>query len=69
MLPLKRDEREIPSWFKARAVARGNFQDDAADYLELYAPVACIELVRITLAVADALGWETEHVDIKGAFL
>ena len=37
--------------------------------MELYTPIACIELVRVILAVAAALGWKVEHFDIKGAFL
>lgn len=39
------------------------------DYLELYEPVAHIELVRTMLAVATAKGWEVHQVDVKGAFL
>ena len=38
-------------------------------YIELYAPVACIDAVRTLLAVAIAKGWVTLHLDIKGAFL
>ena len=69
VLKLKRDADGKPCRFKARLVARGNLQDDMFDFGELYAPVACIEVVRILLAVAYAKGWEVHHVDIKGAFL
>lgn len=65
----KRDAAGRPARFKARLVARGNLQEDAVDYPELYSPVACIELVRTMLAIARAKGWEVDHVDVKGAFL
>lgn len=39
------------------------------DYAKLYAPVACIQLVRTILSVAVSKIWEIEQVDVKGAFL
>ena len=69
ILKLKRDQDGLPSRFKARTVARGNCQSDDFDVYELYAPVACIEAVRILLAIAAAKGWRVDHLDIKGAFL
>lgn len=36
---------------------------------ELYAPVACINSVRILLTVATKNGYEVYHLDIKGSFL
>ena len=69
ILKLKRDENGVPARFKGRLVARGNEQTEEFEYVELYAPVACIEAVRILLAVAAAKGWCTDHLDIKGAFL
>ena len=54
---------------KIRLVARGNEQSDDFEYVKLYAPVACIEAVRILLAVAAAMDWCADHLDIKGAFL
>ena len=50
-------------------MARGNFQTDDFDYAELYAPVPCIEAVRVLLAIAVSKDWSTDHLDIKGAFL
>ena len=69
ILKLKRDQYGRAAMYRARPVARGNFHPDGSSYVELYTPIACIELVRVILAVAAALGWEVEHVDIKGAFL
>ena len=69
ILKVKRDANGRPVRFKARLVVRGNLQSDPVDYTELYAPVACIELVRVLLSVAVSLGWDIELVDVKGAFL
>lgn len=69
VLLLKRDAEGRPKRFKARLVARGNFQADPDNYAELYAPVADIELVRTLMAVAVAQDWCCDHMDIKGAFL
>ena len=68
ILKLKRDENGRPKRFKARLVVGGNHQKLVL-YIELYAPVACIDAVRILLAVAVSQGWVTLHLDIKGAFL
>lgn len=69
ILKLKRDSLGRPARFKGRLVARGNFQSKDVDYLEIYAPVACIELVRTIITIAIAMGWDIEQVDVKGAFL
>lgn len=70
ILRLKRDEDGKPARFEARLVARGNLQnDDALSFSDLYAPVACIELVRLLLTISVAFGWTRHHLDIKGAFL
>lgn len=69
VLKLKRDQHGKPARHKARVVVRGNWQQKGSSYVELYVPVACIELVRALLAIAAILGWEVDHVDIKGAFL
>lgn len=69
ILKLKRDENGLPERFKGRLVALENFQSDQLGLVEVYAPVTCIETVRILLAVAYAKAWKPHHVDIKGAFL
>ena len=68
ILKIKRDPMGKPARFKARLVARGKFQADPIDYTELYAPVACIEMVRILLSVAVAKSWSIDQLDVKGAF-
>ena len=52
ILKLKREANGSPVHFKARLVARGNFQTDDFNYAELYAPAACIDSVRVLLAIA-----------------
>lgn len=69
ILKLRRDANGLPDRFKARLVARVNFKEDLFDFGELYVPVACIETVRVLLAVPSAKGLCAEHLDIKGAFL
>ena len=44
-------------------------QNEIFDYFELYAPVACIEAVRILTAIAAAKGWCIDQIYMKGAFL
>ena len=69
ILKLKRDSKGKPARFKGRVVALGNFQLNSVDYSELYAPVACIELVLILICIVVSYGWEIHQVDVKEAFL
>lgn len=69
ILKIKRDSDGNAARYKARVVVLGNLQSVPVTLLELYAPVACIELVRVMLTIAVSLGWEIHQVDIKGAFL
>jgi hypothetical protein len=54
---------------KARLVARGFLQREGLDYLEVFAPVARLETVRLVVALACNQGWSTFHLDVKSAFL
>lgn len=55
--------------FKSRLVARGNLQSNTAPYTERYAPVACLDLVRILLVISAARDWDRCQLDVTGAFL
>lgn len=66
---MKRDENGLPARFKGRLVALGNFQSDQLGSVEVYAPVTCIETVRILFSVAESRGWKVNHIDVVGAFL
>ena len=54
---------------KAHLVAQGYSQMEGVDYDETFAPVACIESIRILLALACHLKFKLYQMDIKTAFL
>jgi hypothetical protein len=39
------------------------------DYVEVFAPVARIETIRLIIALAAKCGWKVHHMDVKSAFL
>jgi hypothetical protein len=43
---------------KARLVAAGCCQNEAIDYEEIFAPIACLEAIRILLAFAASKGFK-----------
>ena len=69
LLKVKQDANGDIAKYRARLVVRGNYQTNGTDYAELYAPVACIELVRLMFAVSVAKTRSIEQLDVKGAFL
>lgn len=69
VLKLKRDENGLPARFKGRVVALGNMQSDQLGLVELYAPVTCIETVRIIFSIAGNREWKIHQIDVVGAFL
>ena len=54
---------------KARIVAQGFTQRPGMDYYEITSPVVKFDSLRILLAIANALDWEIEMMDVKGAYL
>ena len=54
---------------KACLVAQGYSQMEGVDYDETFAPVACMESIRILLALACHLKFKLYQIDIKIAFL
>ncbi|WVZ81125.1 hypothetical protein U9M48_028541 [Paspalum notatum var. saurae] len=54
---------------KARLVAQGFCQNEGIDYEETFAPVACLEAIRILLAFAASKGFKLQQMDVKSAFL
>lgn len=69
ILRIKRDSHGDVAKYKARLVVRGNLQSNETDYAALYAPVACIELVRLLLAVSVVKSFVVDQLDVKSAFL
>jgi hypothetical protein len=64
---LKKDELSVVIEHKAWLVARGFVQQEGIDYDDIFAPVACMESVRV-LVLATQEGWQV-HMDVKSAFL
>lgn len=69
VLRIKRDATGKIARYKARLVVRGNLQSNESDYAALYAPVACIELVRLMLSISVAKDLHVDQLDVKSAFL
>ena len=54
---------------KACLVTQEYFQMESVDYDETFAPVACMESIRILLALACHLKFKLYQMDVKIAFL
>nr|GFB07281.1 retrovirus-related Pol polyprotein from transposon TNT 1-94 [Tanacetum cinerariifolium] len=54
---------------KARLVAKGYCQEEGIDFEESFAPVACIEAIRIFIANAASRNMTVYQMDVKMAFL
>ena len=65
---LKKDELGAVIKHKARLVAHNFVQQEGINYDDAFAPVACMESVRV-LALAAQEGWHVHHMDVKSAFL
>ena len=66
---VKRDEHDVIVKHKSCLIARGFVQCDGIDFEKVFAPVPCMESVRLLLALAAAKDWRIHHLDIKSAFL
>ena len=65
----KTDEKGNVIHNKVRLVAQGHSQMEGVDYDERFAPVACMESIRILLALACQLKFKFYQMDVKTAFL
>jgi hypothetical protein len=54
---------------KARLVAKGYVELPGIDIDEVFALVACLDSVRLLLAVAAQFKWEVHHMDLKTTFV
>ena len=54
---------------KAHLIAQGYSQMEGVDYDETFTPVACMESIRIPLALACHLKFKLYQMDVKIAFL
>ncbi|GLU18737.1 hypothetical protein SLE2022_350210 [Rubroshorea leprosula] len=55
--------------YKARLVAKGYKQQHGIDYEEVFAPVACLETIRLIISLAAQNKWKIFQMDVKSAFL
>ena len=55
--------------YKARLVAKGYTQQHGIDYAEVFALVACMEIVYLVVALATQRKWIIYQLDVKSAFL
>ena len=55
--------------FKARPVAKGYTQTYEIDYIDTFAPIAKINIVRVLLSITLNLDWPLQQFDVKNAFL
>jgi hypothetical protein len=54
---------------KLGLVAQGYSQKEGIDYEETFAPIACLEAIRILLALSVAKRFRLYQTDVKSAFL
>ena len=54
---------------KAHMVAQGYSQVEGVDFDESFAPIACMESIRVLLALACHLKFKLYQMDVKTAFL
>ena len=54
---------------KARLVAKGFSQKFRIDYIEVFAPIARWDTIRIILAHTACRGWDVYQLDVKNVFL
>nr|GEX96985.1 retrovirus-related Pol polyprotein from transposon TNT 1-94 [Tanacetum cinerariifolium] len=65
----KKDEDQTIIRNKVRLVAKGYAQEEGVDFEESFAPVACLEAVRIFVAYAGHKSFPIYQMDVKMAFL
>ncbi|XP_070007049.1 uncharacterized protein [Nicotiana sylvestris] len=65
----KLDEHGNTTRNKARLVVQGYNEEEGIDYDETFAPVACMEAIRILIAFASHMEFTLFQMDVKNAFL
>ena len=53
--------------YKARLVAKGYTQQHGVDYTKVFAPVACMETIRLVVALVAQKGWTIYQLNVKSA--
>ena len=65
----KQDANGVVVRNKARLVAQGYSQVEGIDYGETFAPIACLESIRLLIAYASHHNFNLQQMDVKSAFL
>ncbi|GJR81453.1 retrovirus-related pol polyprotein from transposon TNT 1-94 [Tanacetum coccineum] len=65
----KKDEDQTVIRNKARLIAKGYAQEEGIDFEESFAPVACLEAIRIFVAYAAHKSFSIYQMDVKTTFL
>ena len=54
--------------FKARLLAKGYKQEYGVDYVEVFAPIARLDTIRLMIALDAQNAWKIYNLDVKYAF-
>ncbi|GKB57367.1 retrovirus-related pol polyprotein from transposon TNT 1-94 [Tanacetum coccineum] len=65
----KKDEDNTVIYNLARLMAKGYKQEEGIDFEESFAPIACLECVKIFIAYAAHKSFPIYHKDVKTTFL
>ena len=65
----KYNEHEKIDKYKDRLVAKGYSQKYGVDYIEVFAPVARMDTIRMIIALVAQKNWTIFQLDVKSAFL
>jgi hypothetical protein len=66
---VKRDATGAVIKHKTWIVAKGYVHHEGVEFYEVFAPIACLESVRLLIAITAKLKWKLHHPDVKSAFL
>jgi Reverse transcriptase (RNA-dependent DNA polymerase) len=66
---IKYNCNETVDRYKARLVAKSYTQTYGLDYVETFALVAKINIIRVLFSIAVNQGWKLHQLDVKNAFL
>lgn len=65
----KLNEKGEVDKLKAHLVAKGCSQQQGLDFIEVFAPVARLDIVRVILATTASMGRMVKQIDVESSFL
>ena len=66
---MKKNAKGEVERYKARLVVKGYSQQQGIDYDEVFAPIACLETIRLLIALVTQNKWSIFQMDVKSVFL